>query len=89
MRKIITGAVAFGLAIVSGAAVAQNQGGGPGSANFGTNSNPSNPQTGGTSQTAQPTNPNAGQGTFYNYAPGQGNNQAQPRQRRGTTGYTR
>jgi len=32
-------------------------------------------------------NPNAGQGTLYNYAPGQGNNQAQPQQRRGTTGY--
>jgi hypothetical protein len=81
MRKIIIGAAAFGLALVSGAAVAQNQGGGPGAANFGTNSNPPNPETGGTSntQTARPTNPNAAEGRLYN--------QAQPQQRRGTTGY--
>jgi hypothetical protein len=84
MRKVIIGAVAFGLALVSGAAVAQMQG--PAAPNY----SEGGPQTGGTSntQTAQPRNPNAGQGTFYNYAPGQGNNQAQPRQRRGTTGYT-
>jgi hypothetical protein len=42
------------------------------------------PPTTPNNQTAQPRNPNAGQGTLYN----QGNNQARPQQRRGTTGYT-
>jgi hypothetical protein len=82
------GAAAFGLALVSGAAMAQNQGGGPSSPDIGVNSNPATrAPTGGNAQTTQPTNPNARQGTLYNYAPGQGNNQAQPQQRRGTTGY--
>jgi hypothetical protein len=80
------GAAAFGLAVVSGAAMAQNQGGGPSGPDIGVNSNPpTRAPTGG--NTAQPTNPNARQGTLYNYAPGQGNTQAQPQQRRGTTGY--
>jgi len=84
MRKIITGVAVFGLAIVSGAAVAQLQG--PAAPNYGVGGPQSGGQTGGTSntQTAQPRNPNAGQGTLYNYAPAQGNNQAQPQQRRGT-----
>jgi hypothetical protein len=89
MRKIIISAAAFVLALVSGAALAQNMQG-PGAENFGASSNPqTGGKTGGTSntQTAQPRNPNAGQGTLYNYAPGQGNNQAQRQQRRGTTGY--
>jgi hypothetical protein len=76
-------------AVIGAAAVAQNMQG-PGAPNFGASSNPqTGGQTGGTSniQTARPTNPNAGQGTLYNYAPGPGNNQAQPQQRRGTTGY--
>jgi hypothetical protein len=82
MRKLIVGAAAFGLALVSGAAMAQNVKG-PAAPNFGATSGPTTggatPNTG----TAQPTNP------LYNYAPGQGNNQAQPHQRRGTTGYRR
>jgi hypothetical protein len=89
MRKVIVGAVAFGLAIVSGAAVAQIQG--PAAPNYGVGGPQSGGETGGTSntQTAQPRKPNAGQGTLYNYAPGQGNSQAQSRQHRGTTSYTR
>jgi hypothetical protein len=97
MRKVIIGAVAFGLALISGAALAQMQG--PAAPNY----SEGGPTTGGTqpsgspnAQTAQPTNPNARQGapnarqgTLYNYAPGQGNNQAQPRHRRGTTAYQR
>jgi hypothetical protein len=84
MRKIMIGVVAFGLALVSGAALAQMQG--PGSPNYSTGG-PNGPPTTSNTQTAQPTNPNAGQGTLYNYAPGQGNNQAQPQHRRGTTAY--
>jgi hypothetical protein len=88
MRKLIVGAAAFGLALVSGAAMAQNVKG-PAAPNFGATSGPTTggatPNTG----TAQPTNPTAGQRPLYNYAPGQGNNQAQPHQRRGTTGYRR
>ena len=76
--------VAFGLAIVSGATLAQIQG--LAAPNYSLGSPQSGGETGGTSNTrpAQPRNPNAGQGTLYNYAPGQGNNQAQPQQRRGT-----
>jgi hypothetical protein len=87
MRKIITGAAAFGFAIFSGAAVAQIQG--PAAPNYSLGGPQSGGETGGTSNTqmAQPRNPNSRQGTLYNYAPGQGNNQAQPQQRRGTTGY--
>jgi hypothetical protein len=86
MRKVVVGAAAFGLALVSGAAVAQMQG--PASSSYSTGG-PNGPPTSGTSnnQTAQP-NPNAGQGTLYNSAPGQGNNQARPQQRRGTTSHT-
>jgi hypothetical protein len=90
MRKIMIGTAAFGLALISGAALAQMQG--PAAPNY----SEGGPTTGGTqpsgtpnAQTAQPTNPNARQGTLYNYAPGQGNNQAQPRHRRGTTAYQR
>ena len=81
MRKLIIGAAAFGLALVSGAALAQMQG--PASSNYSTGG-PNGPPTTPNNQTAQPRNPNAGQGTLYN----QGNNQARPQQRRGTTGYT-
>jgi hypothetical protein len=92
MVTVTIGAAAFGLALVSGAAVAQIQG--PAAPNYGMGG----PTTGGTRpsgtpnaqsnpQTAQPTNPNSRQGTLYNYAPGRGNNQAQRQQRRGTTGY--
>ena len=86
MRKVIIGATAFGLALVSGAAVAQNAQG-PAAPDYslgGPNTGPSS-----NTQTAQPRNPNAGQGTLYNYTPGQGNNQARPQQRRGNTGYQR
>jgi hypothetical protein len=73
--------VAFGLALVSGAAVAQLQG--PAAPNYGLGGPQSGGQTGGTSntQTAQPRNPNAGQGTLYNSVSGKGN------KHRGTTGY--
>jgi hypothetical protein len=84
MRKVVVGAAAFGLALVSGAAMAQMQG--PASSNYGTGG-PNGPPTISNNQTAQP-NPNAGQGTLYNSAPGQGNNQARPQQRRGTVGHT-
>jgi hypothetical protein len=71
MRKVITGAAAFGLALISGAAVAQMQG--PAAPNYGVGGPQTGGQTGGTSntQTAQPRNTNAGQGTLYNSAPGQ------------------
>ena len=88
MRKVIIRAAAFGLALVSGAAMAQNAQG-PAAPDYGIggpNTGPAKPLT---PQTAQPTNPNAGQGTLYNYTPGQRNNQAQSQQRRGTTGYQR
>jgi hypothetical protein len=80
MRKIIIGVAAFGLALVSGAAVAQMQG--PAAPNYGVGGPQTGAATGGTSntQTAQPTRPNAGRGALYN--------QAQPRQRRGTAPQT-
>ena len=88
MRKVIISAAAFALALVSGAAMAQIQG--PAAPNYGVGGPQTGGQTGGTSnsQTPQPINPNAGQGTLYNSAPGEGNNQAGPHSRRGTTGYT-
>jgi hypothetical protein len=89
IRKVIIGAVAFGLALVSGAAVAQIQG--PAAPNYGVGGPQTGGETGGTSNTqrAQPRNPNTGQGTLYNYALGQGINQGPSQHRRGTTGYTR
>jgi len=72
----------------NGAAVAQMQG--PAAPNYGVGGPQTGAATGGASntQSAQPRNPNAGRGALYNSAPGQGNNQAQPQQRRGTIGYT-
>jgi len=85
MRKVIVSTAAFGLVLVSGAAVAQMAG--PAAPNYGLGGPQTGAATGGTSntQTTQPRNPNTGQGT-YNYIPGQGNSQAQPQHRRGSTG---
>ena len=63
MRKVILGgAPAFGLAIISGVAVAHIQG--SAAPNYSLGGPQSGGETGGTSnaQTAQPRNPNAGQG---------------------------